>query len=196
MKRQLNEITGDLRTFFNWSANALLPLYPGAADKLLDLHKPTIQRIAAQLLTGIYTPATIYRGIILREPAKQIDPQPSMQYLSFSTERRIAEHFADVNGFGSDILDVAQQLGTHGYLIEYTPQPEEILFHFALLDILPYAEAFYKIGLNGNKEINGLRQQREVMILQPKTPLTNIVKYQPQPGNATTFINYQILKTQ
>ncbi len=174
MKRlSLNDLTEDLRHYFIWSANALMPTNPQAADKFLKTHKTIIHKTAQRLLTQTdCRSTTIYRGIILREPATEIKPHAMMQYLSFSTDRKIAEHFANVNGFGSDFFDVSKQLGEHGYVIEYTPKIEEILFHYSLLDVLPYAELFNQIGVDGQREVNGLREQKEVMILQPEFPLS------------------------
>lgn len=178
MKYSFDEITGDLRHYFNWSINALLPRYPGAADNLLTVYGSQIKKAARDLLWVVdYKPGTLYRGIIMRQPITEVTPAPSMKYLSFSIDKTVAEHFADVNGFGSDIIDVATQLGEHGYVIEYTPQPEEVLFHYSLLDLLPYSEAFYMLGIDGLREVQGLKQQKEVMILQPASPLKNIKKF-------------------
>lgn len=185
MKYSFDEITGDLRHYFNWSINALLPRYPGAADNLLTLYGNEIKNAARNLLWVVdYNPSTLYRGVILRKPVTEITPAPSMKYLSFSIDKTVAEHFADVNGFGGDIIDVAKQLGEHGYVIEYTPQPEEVLFHYSLLDLLPYSEAFTMLGINGLREVHGLKQQKEVMILQPAAPLRKIKK----------FISYSIIQ--
>jgi len=171
----LAEISGDLTIYFNWSANALVPFRNGAADVYLKQNHFTILKIAQKLLKQVdYTPAPIYRGIILRHPVKSVLPHERLQYLSFSTDRSVAEHFADVMGFGSKILDVKAQLGEYGYIIEYTPKTSEILFHYHFLSILPYAEAFSLLGMDGPSEVMSLNRQKEIMILQPTEPFTNI----------------------
>jgi hypothetical protein len=173
----LEEIKGEFQIYFNWSANALMPLHPGAADVYLKENLPTIIKVARELLKQVnYTFGPIYRGVILEHPVNLIVPHKRLQYLSFSTERSVAEHFADVKGFGSEIVDVADQLGEHGYVIEYTPMSNEILFHYDFLSILPYAEAFTLVGMAGRLEVEGLRKQKEIIILQPYEPFKNISK--------------------
>lgn len=187
-KIHLSELTGDLKTYFNWSANALMPFHPGAADRFLTKYKDIVVKMARELIEPLnYTPAIIYRGVILRTPVTEIAPDIKMQYLSFSTDKNIAEHFADINGFGSEIVNLSQQLGDYGYVIEYMPAPEEILFHYELLSILPYAEAFTCMGMNGENEINGLLKQKEIMIQQPQQSLKNIKPFHPKTNKS--FIN-------
>ncbi len=176
-KLTLQDMKGDLKIYFNWSANALVPINPGAADVYLKENQPTILKVALILLGWInYTPNLIYRGVILRYPANTVLPKEHLQYLSFSTERSVAEYFADVNGFGSDLINVADQLGEHGYVIEYTPKLTEILFHYEFLSILPYEEAFALLGMAGRFEVDELRKQKEIIILQPGEPFNNIFK--------------------
>jgi len=177
-KLSLQDVNGDLMTYFNWSANALMPMNPSATDRYLKENQSAILKVAQKLLKAInYCPSIIYRGIILRHPVDSIVPNEQLQYLSFSTERLVAEHFANINGFGSDLLDVSLQLGTHGYVIEYTPTFSEVLFHYELLSLLPYSEAFSLLKMDGNREVEGLKKQKEVMILQPTLPFTKITKY-------------------
>lgn len=174
-KLSLNDINGDLKIYFNWSANALMPLREGAIDNYLKENLSTIQKVARKVLKQVnYTPSVIYRGVILKQSVAAIEPDKFRQYLSFSTDRLVAEHFANINGFGSDVMDIALRLGKHGYVIEYLPKPHEILFHYRLLSILPYAEAFTLLNMNGQLEVEGLKKQKEIMILQPDKPFTNI----------------------
>ncbi len=173
----LRELRGDFITYFNWSANVLAPINPCAADKFLKENRDSIIKVAKKLMDWIgYVPGTAYRGIILRESVNAIVPHKNLEYLSFSTERRVAEYFADINGFGSDIVDVTAQLGWYGYVIEYKPVIDEILFHYDLLEILPYAEAFSLLGMKGHSEVEGLKKQKEIVILQPTVPFTNITR--------------------
>lgn len=170
-------MTGDLKTYFTWSANALMPISPGAADVYLELHRSTICATAQQLLRIIdFKPSPIYRGIILKQPVTSVAPHPRLKYLSFSTDWLVAAHFADINGFGSTVMNIAIQLGEYGYIIEYTPQIPEVLFHHKFLSILPYADGFSCLGMDGTFEVEHLKQQREIMILQPAKPFSNIIQ--------------------
>lgn len=172
-KFTLPEMDGYLKTYFAWSVNALRN--PASVDEFLKAHKSTITRVAQELLKETtYVPGKIYRGIILRQQVDSIMPLNKIQFLSFSTQRKVAEHFADIKGFGSDTLDVEKQLGSFGYVIEYTPKVEEIIFHYSFLSLLPYAELFTVLGMEGDKEIEFLTQQYEVMILQPQDPFKHL----------------------
>jgi len=170
----------DLSIYFNWTANALMPVIVGAAYRYFALHRETIVRMANRFLNPVEDcPEIIYRGVIFKTPTTRIEPHPAMKYLSFTTCKEVAEHFASVDGFGSDVINVSQQLGTFGYIIEHKPKPTEILFHFKLLDIFPYMEAFNAMGLNGQKDVDGLKWQREIMIEQPATAFTNLKNIHP-----------------
>jgi hypothetical protein len=176
-KITLAQLDSDLQIYFNWSANALMPVHPGGADAYLKNNRAIILKIAHRLLGFInYMPETIYRGVILKQPVTTILPHNKLQYLSFSTDRAVAEHFADVAGFGSTIINLAARLGKYGYVIEYTPALSEVLFHYQFLSILPYAEAFDSLGMDGISEVESLKKQKEVMILQPAAPFTNITE--------------------
>lgn len=181
-KITLNDIKGDLKIYFNWSANVLMPLHPGAADTYLKEYRNVIIKVAQKLLKQIsYAPTPIYRGIILKKPVTAIMPHKSMEYLSFSDDPSVAKYFADINGFGSEILNVAKQLGQYGYFIEYTPRADDVLFHHHFLSFLPYAEAFTLLRMDGQLEVESLKMQKEIVILQPKEPFTCIT---PMPGNS------------
>lgn len=169
----------DVSIYFNWSANVLMPVSPRAADVYLMENYSTILGVAQELLDRIgFAPSTIYRGIILRDDVDEIRPHENLKYLSFSESRSVAEHFADVNGFGSEFFDMEARLGSHGYVIEHTPTADEILFHYKFLQILPYARAFSLLGMDGPREVLHLGEQREITILQPGLPFTNVEKMQ------------------
>lgn len=168
----------DLKIYFNWTCNVLLPLFPGAADRYFRKHAEIITRQARYILDPLNCyPDTIYRGLIVRNEITEIAPHRNLEYLSFSDSVNVAEHFADINGFGSDIINVREQLGAYGYVIEYNPRPDEILFHYRLLDMFPYAEAFDHIGVMGAREVIGLKKQREIVIRQPAEPLTRFREF-------------------
>jgi hypothetical protein len=171
-------MTSDFKIYFNWSANALMPVNSGAADGYLSENKNAILRVAKHLLQQIgYEPHTIYRGLLMKDEVSVIPPREGMQYCSFSESYDVALHFADPDGFGAIVLDNRKMLGEHGYLIEYTPQLSEVLFHYSFLSILPYDEAFTQIlNLDGATEVEGLKEQKEIIIQQPALPFTQIQK--------------------
>jgi hypothetical protein len=174
-KLKLQNLKGDFKTYFNWSANALMPVNPCAADDFLVQNRSAILKIAHTLLEWVsYTPCRIYRGVILKQIVDTIAPHQNLKYLSFSTDLSVAEHFADIQGFGSEVMNIEKRLGEYGYVIEYIPKPEEILFHYGFLSILPYAEAFSLFGMNGKEEVQSLRRQKEIIILQPAIPFNSI----------------------
>ncbi|GEP94475.1 hypothetical protein [Chitinophaga cymbidii] len=174
-KLTLGEIKGDLTIYFNWSINALVPFNPGAADNYLQNNMTTIISVAQKLLHEMeYIPEKIYRGVLLKYPVTAVPPHEQLQFLSFTTDRAVAEHFARVDGFGHEIMDLPAQLGTYGYVIDYTPAITKILFHYHLLSVLPYAEALSLIGMDGQAELQGLMRQKEITILQPPQPFTTI----------------------
>lgn len=177
--KQLNlwDLNGDIQVYFRWSLHALYPVVPHEADRQLAQHRETICKVAQELLRAInYTPTPIYRGVLFREPITQLNPHQNFQYLSFSEDQTVAQHFASVNGFGSNLLDVEKQLGKHGYVIEYTPQPDEVLFHYGFFSILPYAEAYNVLEMDGPTEVEYLKRQKEITILQPAAPFMNLVQ--------------------
>jgi hypothetical protein len=159
------------QTYFNWSLSALVGAQPAKADSYLKANLAEIRRAARHLLSLInYKPNTLYRGIILQDELKNgLPSHPNFTYLSFSEDLEIARSFADPgpNGFGS-----VYYLGSHGYVISYLPQVEEVLFHHKLLKLLPYQEGFEQLGIVDNVTM----YQQEVMILQPDKPFTMLTK--------------------
>lgn len=169
------------KIYFNWSLNALMPVNSGAADEYMRQNREPIVSIAHTLLKMInYEPQPIFRGLLMKHPdLLEISPRNGYEYLSFTDDEKVAEHFSNINGFGAEyagFLDTAKQLGTYGYVIEYTPKFSEVLFHYKLLDMLPYAVALTNVlGMDGKKEIKEIKKQREIMILQPKEPFSKII---------------------
>src|SRR5689334_16805732 len=96
-KLSLMDIRGDIKFYFNWSANMLMPLHSNSADVYLNQHRSSILAVAQKLLAHMkFIPIPIYRGILLKENVDSITPHDSLKYLSFSTSRSVAEYFADV----------------------------------------------------------------------------------------------------
>jgi hypothetical protein len=167
------------RIYFKWSCIALLGSDPVAADKLLSQNLDIIKEIAGELLKKIkYEPIEIYRGVILTEEILELKSHPNFTYISFSEDKKIAESFADNSpkGFGSLFY-----LGDYGYVVRHTPKPEEILFHYRFMELLPYKRVFIEAGL-GDETLN---EQKEVMLLQPQESFTKIKKYETTRNKAT-----------
>jgi len=111
-KLSLKDIKGDLKIYFNWSANVLMPVSTGSADVFLAQYRSRILTVAQKLLAKVnFIPTPIYRGILLKENVNTIQPHKNLKYLSFSDKRSIAEQFADVKGFGSHIVNLKNPFG-------------------------------------------------------------------------------------
>lgn len=148
------------------------------ADRYLKENREVIVNTAGKLLRQIdYVPSLIYRGVLLKDAVEKLFPNVNMAYCSFSECEDVARHFASINGFGSELIDLKSRLGEYGYIIRYTPKFEEVIFHHLLLEILPFSEALDLIGMDGYAEIQGLKRQREITILQPEKPFTNLNQF-------------------
>jgi hypothetical protein len=170
----------DLGIYFNWSCN-MLAGNPIATDKYLRDNLDTVKRVAAELLKSInYTPRTIYRGIVVPEgELTELSPHHGFTYLSFSEDLRIAKIFADPAHDMAFILRKRLGNDLYGYITEYTPRVEEILFHHRFLSMLPYVKALWENEIDATT----IHQQQEVTILQPSNSL--ILK--PQTNEVTTM---------
>lgn len=151
-----------LSIYFTWSCHALIGRSPVAVNTFLNENLDTIKEVAAELLKG-FNPTMLYRGIIVREKINELPPHENFTYLSFSEDKDIAASFADPspNGFGS-----AFHLGDYGYVIEYTPKVEEVLWHYSFFNKFPYLDAMLDVGVDGTT----IPVQKEVILLQPETP--------------------------
>jgi hypothetical protein len=159
--------------YFQWSCLALYGADPVGADRYLRDNLEEIQHYAGRLLRKInYEPQTVHRGVILPEQIDgKLDPHPRQTYVSFTEDISIAERFADINHWMSFILRANGY--KFGYMIEYTPTIDEILFHHSFVDLLPYDDWFISVGVYDNK----VREQKEVTIIQPAESFTQIKRY-------------------
>lgn len=155
----------DLDVYFNWSCNQLAG-DPVATDAYLRQNLEVVKKVAARLLRG-YKPQLLYRGVIMRESGlTELQPSIDFTYLSFSEDKNVAKVFADPEHHMAVELRAVGKC--YGYMTEYTPKIEEILFHYVFLEMFPYVECLLlKINVDGTK----LHEQKEVTILQPKHPL-------------------------
>lgn len=171
----------ELQTYFNWSC-ALLVGDPVEADGFLRHNMVTIKKVAGELLRQIdYEPMTVYRGVIIKQrELTRLEPHNGFTYLSFSENVNIALKFA--NPADDMAFMVRHRLGEdqlYGYVAEYVPQQEEVLFHHHFLQILPYVQAIYAAQ---NVDASRIHLQEEVTILQPavalpvKTPYDYYIK--------------------
>jgi hypothetical protein len=158
--------------YFEWSSLALLGGDPVGCDKFLNENFFDIKEVAQYFLKD-YTPSLLYRGVILTEKVDTLKPHPNFTALSFSEDKKIAESFADssANGFGTVFY-----LGDKGYVVEYTPKKEEVLFHYKMFEFFPYKERFESWDISG---FDDLVAQREVIIIQPKEDFKNIKEFIP-----------------
>lgn len=164
-------MNSETQIYFQWSFMALFGLNPVEADNFLCKNLDVIKQVSSQLLDKInYAPQEIYRGVILQNPIDELKPHENFTYLSFSESKDIASSFANPgpDGFGS-----LYHLGDYGYIIKHTPCKEEVIFHNKFIDILPYSNALLQLGFNDST----IREQKEVMIIQPELPFKNIKPY-------------------
>lgn len=177
----------DFVLYLNFVTYAIVG-YMGHADQLWQEHQDSIRRASKKLLGKI--PAKklqgpFYRGIVLGEGNKtSLEPDLNRTFISFSADICVAKHFGDpmLNrgfGFGMEISDqfmppfVDKKRGYFGdgYLIEYQPSKEEILFHYSLLMepvLVPIFESlFAQIGSNssGSSQLRTFTGQKEIILI-------------------------------
>jgi hypothetical protein len=119
---------------------AILPLTSKAGDMIYGQYSDDIEYAAQCLREGLgYTPVLLYRGILVDR--HDIDSQgclvpiPHIRYLSFSERREVAEYFADPDSPMSGLLIRHRPLA-RGYLIQYTPAADEVLFSWRWVEAL------------------------------------------------------------
>lgn len=105
------------------------------------------------------SPQKVYRGILLNPqdvPDLKLKPLDYMSFLSFSEDKSIAHVFADME---SDMAMPYRYINPEheGFLIEYTVQPDEIMFHHSWADTLGIERFF-------GDDIKIVHAQKEVMI--------------------------------
>lgn len=169
--------------YFTWSCMSLHGMYPIAADRYLRENLDEIREYAGILLHKIgYEPRPIHRGIILEEKIDgKLQPHNGFSYLSFTEDMAIAERFANIDHWMSFILRANGY--KYGYMIEYTPALDEILFHHSFVDLLPYDDWFISVGIEDNK----VREQKEVTIIQPQHSFTQIKQYEPKRSSPAIY---------
>lgn len=153
----------DFGHYINFACNALSGHLPGA-DRYYQIYRDNIHRALYEIhRRHPVKPETLYRGVLLdpdnvKHWGGVLPPESCRQFISFSSDRKIAEVFADREH------DMAFMIRRNypecqGYLIEHTPDPDEILFHHSWAKPLQI-ERF--VG----REILVVEKQKEVMLAQ------------------------------
>ena len=109
----------------------------------------------------------IYRGIILEENKElSLEPVSHIEYISFSTDKKIANEFADLSHGMAEFFKEMRPLNTHGYIIESNLVDEVILFHWRWLDVF-LEDLFPQLKKYFTKEhVAMVKKQKEVMVKQ------------------------------
>lgn len=110
----------------------------GAARDLYLKDPESIRRASRFLLQDII-PGFCHRGIILDGKHMRTTPDSERTFISFTEDKRIAQHFADLgpNGFGYGPYgmyapEFVRQGRGAGYLAKHKPALSEVLFHHDL----------------------------------------------------------------
>lgn len=177
----------DFTLYLNFVVYAIVG-HMGHADLLWQQNSDGIRRAARKLLSRIppkKLQGPFYRGIVLGEKGKtSLEPDLNRTFISFSADIRVAKHFGDPLpnrgfGFGMEISDqyappfVDKKRGYFGdgYLVQYQPSKEEVLFHYSLLSepvLVPIFEnLFAQIGSNssGSSQLKTFTGQKEVILI-------------------------------
>lgn len=153
---------GDTHTYVEFVYRALVPC--GGVDQFFAQNRAAIDRAAVVFRELFeFKSQPLYRGILL-DPVDaetgKLAPVHKVRYLSFSESKNVALEFADIN---ERISRFIRQRTPHfrGYLICYTPDVNEVLFHHSWADRL----GFHKLPLP-NWDSGVVREQREVLLRQ------------------------------
>lgn len=170
-----------MNLWLNWSlaavmgnlqeADALMREY----GHLIEKAAAVIRRRNAEVLVG-----TLYRGIVIPESDLKSGKLPRMEgYMSTSfTERlEVACWFANTEAGISQVV-MQEKPSAKGFIAEYEPVPEEILFHHAwdIVQHLPEMAAMHPNIPDADQFEWYLRTQEEVITLPPEMLFVNPVE--------------------
>lgn len=153
--------------YMNFILNALAGRNP---DGYFKKHEMEIMSYLEILQREFPIPTeTIYRGILL-DPNRDLvlKPIPYITFISFSSELQVAKNFADMLHPMSTFVRMKNP-EYEGYLIEHTPEPSEILFHYSWAGPLRVEEIF---RANGMESV--IADQKEVMLMNRAKDFTLI----------------------
>jgi hypothetical protein len=164
----MTEITlHEAQVYFMWSIEMLMGSNPIQADNYLKENMSDIKKVARAFLERTnYKPCPIHRGVILQEANMELlAPHPNFTYVSFTEDMSIANKFADPEDEMAFMVRMRMGANLHGYIAEYTPSLDEILFHWNFFKLLPYQQFMVShFGVDGTTA----PLQKEVTLLQPE----------------------------
>lgn len=152
-----------MQTYIEFVCKALLGGNPKETDSFLEKNKDAIYE-TAKLMHEKHPieSKTLYRGILLEPQYSKnlvLDPMPNVKYLSFSESKDLALTFADTEDFMSQFV-MERRPESRGYLIEYKPDLDEILFHYSWFDVLG-------LDMNFSSQcVKVIEEQQEVTLKQ------------------------------
>jgi hypothetical protein len=123
----------DFNAYVSWVVLAIMGRLQ-EADTLMVHHGAAVRRFAGTLRKHFRQPLKpLYRGLLLEphEVQNGLVPaqQPGAESVSFSEDRDVACYFADPSSIMSEAVK-AHRPGVEGYIAEYTPRRDEVLWHY------------------------------------------------------------------
>lgn len=149
------------------------------ADNLMKQHQRAIYTAAVKLQN--FNPPNlrkIYRGLLIEpenmgQPGNIISRNPDVEFVSFSEDKDVACWFADTESLISFVAKM-QRPDVEGWMIEYTPKMDEILFYWKwglefpfagkIIDFNFFAQRHPDPAIHTNDYRVTLRQQKEYII--------------------------------
>jgi len=148
--------------YYQFIISALLGDNPSKTDVFFKKYKDNILSIANMLKSKLPLPQSLlYRGIILEDKNiinNKLKPLSYITYLSFTENLKIAENFADINSWMACTI-MNKRPESKGYIIEYKPIKEEILFYWKWYEIL-------KLNEIPILNVSLIKSHEEVIIMQ------------------------------
>jgi hypothetical protein len=133
----------DWNVYVNWVLYAVVGLM-FEADQLAAANRHAIERVAKFIRSVRKTKLQpVYRGVVLtpQEAAggrmRPVGDYAKVSFVSFSEDRDVACWFADPKSTMSITLTTQKGPEAAGYLIERTPNEDEVLWHYTWADRLP-----------------------------------------------------------
>lgn len=183
----------DYTTYKTFVALAILGMQ-AEADQLLKASsaKRAVNRILGELRTISTVLKTVFRGLLLENwtASSASGRYEGVEYVSFSEDLQAACWFARYDSFISEFVAKLKPKA-EGFIGEYTPQMDEIMFHYSWIDhlhSLPGPNVFQitqqlemQLGRQSGELISqlhwNLKSQQEVLLIPDITykvaPITN-----------------------
>lgn len=160
--------------YINWTLYAIYGQM-AAADSLLPTHKEHIYRGADCFRKEFGTPISpLYRGVIVNDEHVNdglIRCQERVEYISFSADKNVAYWFADRDSIMSHLVSM-QHPKAKGYVIQFTPDVNDILYHHKWpLTATLIKAAMLHPDIDPSQFHWNITTQKEVMIKPVNTPM-------------------------